>query len=117
MTYSVINQSLTSFEEDLRTFSESIGEVLLAECDRRKVHGYFDHENDLDLALWHRAKELGWFAIGVSEKFAGLGLGLAASTRFFARSEAASRQDPFIPLWPGLNGCRSAHRPRRLRNS
>jgi alkylation response protein AidB-like acyl-CoA dehydrogenase len=66
---------VTSFEEDLRTFSESIGEVLQAECDCRKVHGYFDRENDLDLALWHRAKELGWFAIGVSEEFGGLGLG------------------------------------------
>jgi alkylation response protein AidB-like acyl-CoA dehydrogenase len=66
---------MTSLDEDLRTFTESIDEVLLTECDRRKVHGYVDHENDLDLALWGRAHELGWLAIGVTEEFDGLGLG------------------------------------------
>ena len=66
---------MTSLDEDLLTFSESIGDVLQAECDRHKVHGYFDGENDLDVALWRRAKDLGWLAIGVAEEFEGLGLG------------------------------------------
>jgi alkylation response protein AidB-like acyl-CoA dehydrogenase len=92
---------VTSFDEDLRTFSESIGEVLLAECDRRKVHGYFDHENDLDIALWRRARELGWFAMGVPEEFDGLGLGPRGLDVLFRSLGRSLAPGPFHPTLAG----------------
>lgn len=88
-------------DEDLRTFSESIGEVLRAECDRRKLHSYFDGENDLEHALWHRAKELGWFAIGVSEEFGGLGLGSRGLDVLFRSLGRSVAPGPFHPTLAG----------------
>jgi alkylation response protein AidB-like acyl-CoA dehydrogenase len=92
---------VTSLDEDLGTFAESIGEVLLAECDRRKVHGYFDRENDLDRALWDRARELGWFAVGVSEEFEGLGLGSRGLDTLFRALGRSLAPGPFHPTLVG----------------
>ena len=104
---------MTSFEEDLRTFSETIGEVLRAECDRPKVHGYVDHENDLDLALWHRAKELGWFAIGVSEEFAGLGMGSRGLDVLFRSLGGSLAPGPFHPTLVGAQWLSECAPPER----
>jgi alkylation response protein AidB-like acyl-CoA dehydrogenase len=92
---------VTSFDEDLRTFSESIGEVLQAECDRRKLHAYFDGQNDLDHVLWDRAKELGWIAIGVSEEFGGLGLGSRGLDVLFRSLGRSVAPGPFHPTLAG----------------
>jgi alkylation response protein AidB-like acyl-CoA dehydrogenase len=105
------SQGVTTVDADLLAFSESIGEVLLAECDRRKVHGYFDRENDLDRALWQRAKELGWCAVGVSEQFEGLGLGTRGLDVLFRALGRSLAPGPFLPTLVGaqwLSDCASA---------
>lgn len=95
------DQNVTSFDDDLRTFSESIGDVLQDECDRRKVHAYFDHENDLDRQLWHRAAELGWLAIGVPEAFDGLGMGPRGLDALFRSLGRNLAPGPFHPTLAG----------------
>ena len=108
---------VTSFDEDLRTFSHSIGEVLQAECDRRKLHAYFDGTNDLEHALWHRAKELGWFAIGVSEELGGLGMGSRGLDVLFRSLGRNVAPGPFHSTLAARSGCRSARRLVSLRSS
>ena len=66
---------MTSSDEVLQTLSDSIDDVIRIECDRRRLHAYLDGEDGLDHALWRRAAQLGWLAIGLKEELGGLGLG------------------------------------------
>lgn len=62
--------------DELAALAESMADVLAAESDRRKVHGFIDGKNQLEAQLWERAKELGWFAVGLPESAGGMGLGV-----------------------------------------
>jgi alkylation response protein AidB-like acyl-CoA dehydrogenase len=61
--------------DELSALGDSIADVLGAECDRRKLHAFVDGKHDLEAVLNERARELGWFAIGLAEEQGGLGLG------------------------------------------
>jgi alkylation response protein AidB-like acyl-CoA dehydrogenase len=59
---------------DLEALRGSIADVLAANCDRRAVHAHIDGADNLAARLWKMAAELGWLAIGLPERFDGLGL-------------------------------------------
>lgn len=62
-------------ESDLAALDEAIAQVLASEADHLVLHRHIDGETRLDNALWERAAELGWPAIGLPEDSGGLGFG------------------------------------------
>jgi alkylation response protein AidB-like acyl-CoA dehydrogenase len=66
--------SESSSSADLKVLRENIAEALADNCDRRAVHAHIDGAADLAARLWQMAAELGWLAIGLPERFGGLGL-------------------------------------------
>jgi alkylation response protein AidB-like acyl-CoA dehydrogenase len=59
---------------DLDALRASIADVLAASCDRRAIHSHIDGADNLSARLWTMAAGLGWLAIGLPERFDGLGL-------------------------------------------
>jgi alkylation response protein AidB-like acyl-CoA dehydrogenase len=66
--------SESSSAADLKVLQQNIAEALADNCDRRAVHAHIDGAADLAARLWQMAAELGWLAIGLPERFGGLGL-------------------------------------------
>jgi alkylation response protein AidB-like acyl-CoA dehydrogenase len=63
-----------SSSADLTVLQQSIADALADNCERRAVHAHIDGAEDLAARLWQMAAELGWLAIGLPERFEGLGL-------------------------------------------
>jgi alkylation response protein AidB-like acyl-CoA dehydrogenase len=68
------DQSGSISPTDLEVLRESIADALAANCDRRAIHSYIDGVDILAARLWKIAAELGWLAIGLPERFDGMGL-------------------------------------------
>ena len=66
--------SESSSSADLKVLQQSIADALADNCERRAVHAHVDGAEDLAARLWQMAAELGWLAIGLPERFEGLGL-------------------------------------------
>jgi alkylation response protein AidB-like acyl-CoA dehydrogenase len=64
----------SSSSADLKVLQHSIADALADNCNRRAVHAHIDGAEDLAARLWQMAAELGWLAIGLPERFGGLGL-------------------------------------------
>lgn len=88
---------MESWEDDLSVLSESIAEVLAAECDRLTVHAFFDGQNALDESLWQTAAEQGWLGIGLSEASGGLGFGARGLDILFRQLGRAMAPGLFLP--------------------
>jgi alkylation response protein AidB-like acyl-CoA dehydrogenase len=61
---------------DLAATSQSIRDVLRAECGSRQLHAFIDGQLSLDTLLWKRAAELGWLGVGLPDGNGGVGLGV-----------------------------------------
>jgi alkylation response protein AidB-like acyl-CoA dehydrogenase len=68
------DQSGSISSTDLEVLRESIADALAANCGRRAVHAHVDGTDNLASRLWQMAAGLGWLAIGLPERFDGLGL-------------------------------------------
>ena len=88
---------MEGWEDDLAVLSESIGEVLSAECGRLAVHAFFDGQNALDEDLWRTAAEQGWLGIGLPEAFGGLGFGARGLDVLFRQLGRAMAPGRFLP--------------------
>ena len=88
---------MEGWEDDLAVLSDSIGEVLSAECGRLEVHAFFDGHNALDESLWRIAAEQGWLGIGLPEAFGGLGFGARGLDILFRQLGRAMAPGVFLP--------------------
>jgi alkylation response protein AidB-like acyl-CoA dehydrogenase len=81
---------------DLEVLRESIADVLAANCGRRSVHAHVDGGDDLESRLWQTAAGLGWLAIGLPERFQGLGLGVQGLALLHRELGSALAPGPYI---------------------
>lgn len=88
---------MDALEEDLAVLSDSIADVLSAECDRLAVHAFFDGQNSLDDSLWQIAAEQGWLGLGLPETAGGLGFGARGLDVLFRQLGRAMAPGPFLP--------------------
>lgn len=72
-----VDASAAGFDEgDLEAIRESIASVLSELCDSIALHAHIDGKSDLARNIEAQATELGWVAIGLSEKQGGFGFGV-----------------------------------------
>ncbi len=87
-------------DSDLHALGEAISQVLASEADRHALHRHIDGKMRLDKALWGKAIELGWQAIGLPEPDGGLGLGLRGLDLLFRHLGRSVAPGPFLATLP-----------------
>ena len=74
----------------------SAAQFLAATVPIPRTRQLIDHPSNVDAKAWTSAAELGWFALGLPEDFAGVGCGLADETLVFREIGRALASGPFL---------------------
>lgn len=82
---------------DIEALRASVADVLDAECGTEAVLHHCNSSSGPWPALWNTAVELGWTALGVSEDFGGLGLGISALVPIYEELGRVAAPLPFFP--------------------
>lgn len=81
---------------DIEALRANVAEVLANECTHEAVIRHAESANGIMPGLWATAAELGWPALGVPERFGGLGLGVEALVPIYAELGASVAPIPFL---------------------